>query len=149
MPFAKGQPSANPNGRPKGSVGARVLEREQKLREITARLGYDIEGGPQFDAHALLVAAYRHPDLPIDIRLDAAKAAIKFEKPALSAGSVSGEVHHSFSIADQLSRATRRLLQLDGKSAAAPCTLEAEAREIIDGVVPDGPLRVRVAEASP
>jgi hypothetical protein len=37
------------------------------------------------DAHALLVAVYRDTSLPLPIRLDAAKAAVKFEKPVLAA----------------------------------------------------------------
>lgn len=37
------------------------------------------------DAHALLRATYNNVDLPLYQRLDAAKAAIKFEKPAPSA----------------------------------------------------------------
>jgi hypothetical protein len=37
------------------------------------------------DAHALLVTIYKDPTHPIDLRLDAAKAAIAFEKPRLAA----------------------------------------------------------------
>jgi hypothetical protein len=36
------------------------------------------------DAHALLMAAYKDPALPMDLRVDAAKAAVRYEKPALS-----------------------------------------------------------------
>lgn len=36
------------------------------------------------DAHALLMAVYKDPSRPIDLRVDAAKAAIRYEKPALA-----------------------------------------------------------------
>jgi hypothetical protein len=37
------------------------------------------------DAHAFLMMVYKDPSLPLALRLDAAKAAITFEKPALVA----------------------------------------------------------------
>jgi hypothetical protein len=37
------------------------------------------------DAHAFLMMVYKDPSLPLALRLDAAKAAIPFEKPALPA----------------------------------------------------------------
>jgi len=39
------------------------------------------------DAHAFLMMVYKDPSLPLALRLDAAKAAIPFEKPALAATS--------------------------------------------------------------
>ncbi|MGH8137171.1 MAG: hypothetical protein ACREVV_03100 [Steroidobacteraceae bacterium] len=38
----------------------------------------------QGDAHALLVAIYKDENKPLPLRLDAAKAAIGYEKPRLS-----------------------------------------------------------------
>ena len=43
----------------------------------------------QGDAHAFLMMVYKDPSLPLALRLDAAKAAIPFEKPAL-AGHLAG-----------------------------------------------------------
>ncbi len=40
------------------------------------------------DAHALLVLAYKHPGVPTEIRLDAAKAAIGYEKPKLAPSTI-------------------------------------------------------------
>jgi hypothetical protein len=37
------------------------------------------------DAHSLLIAVYKDQSQPIELRLEAAKAAIRFEKPALAA----------------------------------------------------------------
>jgi hypothetical protein len=36
------------------------------------------------DAHALLTLAYKHPKLDLAMRLDAAKAAVRFEKPMMA-----------------------------------------------------------------
>ena len=36
------------------------------------------------DAHALLMAIYKIENVPIEMRLDAAKSAVRYEKPALS-----------------------------------------------------------------
>ena len=36
------------------------------------------------DAHALLMSVYKDPRHPIDLRLDAAGKAIRYEKPALA-----------------------------------------------------------------
>lgn len=37
------------------------------------------------DAHALMVCVYKDPQHPIEVRLDAAKCAIRYEKPSLQA----------------------------------------------------------------
>jgi hypothetical protein len=42
-------------------------------------------------AHDILVAIYKNPLLPIDTRLEAAKAAIAYEKPRLAAIQHSGD----------------------------------------------------------
>jgi hypothetical protein len=44
------------------------------------------------DAHALLVAVYKDLRNPIDLRVDAAKAAIAYEKPRLASTELKGGV---------------------------------------------------------
>ena len=72
-------------GRKKGSKNKRTL-----LLEGAARLIQDdakqILGDKTFegDAHALLALTYKNESLPLAVRLDAAKAAIRFEKPVMS-----------------------------------------------------------------
>jgi hypothetical protein len=39
-----------------------------------------------YDAHAFLTSVYRDPTQPIDVRMDAAKAAIRFEKALAAKG---------------------------------------------------------------
>jgi hypothetical protein len=72
-------------GRPPGARSRRTEELAAKVAEtaerVTAALGIDAFDG---DAHALLMSVYKDTEQPIDIRIDAAKAAIRYEKPALS-----------------------------------------------------------------
>ncbi|GBQ82319.1 hypothetical protein AA13595_0892 [Gluconacetobacter johannae DSM 13595] len=113
MVFQPGQ-SGNPAGLKKGTRRKRTVALEEQMERITATLGHDVASGPQFGAHDVLVAMYRHPEVPLDLKLDAAKAAIRFEKPALSASSVTADVKHTISIADQLARARKRELTIEG-----------------------------------
>jgi hypothetical protein len=45
------------------------------------------------DAHALLIWAYKHPELPLALRIDAAKGALPYEKPRLM--SIDGRLDHT------------------------------------------------------
>lgn len=86
--------SHKPTGRKTGSRNRRTIallasmEAERKRLEELANAPF--EG----DAHALLVSIYKNTTLPITERADAAKAAIKFEKPALASEdrTIRGEV---------------------------------------------------------
>lgn len=55
------------------------------MQEAAERIG-EVLGSAAFDgdAHALLVTLYKDTTQPLLIRLDAAKAAISYEKPRLS-----------------------------------------------------------------
>ena len=46
------------------------------------------------DAHSLLIAIYKDESRPIELRLEAAKAAIRFEKPALAALDAKGTIEN-------------------------------------------------------
>ena len=83
----------NKGGRPRGSKNKRTLARAERLRELSEQLKAEDETLEIFngDAHSLLCAIYRDPKWPIDIRMDAAKAAIKFEKPALASTEMTGK----------------------------------------------------------
>lgn len=71
-------------GRKPGSKSARTKEREAQL-ETVAKAAEKIlgEGAFEGDAHALLILTYKDANLALDVRLDAAKAAIPYEKPKL------------------------------------------------------------------
>jgi hypothetical protein len=80
-----GAATGNARGRPKGAKNKRTAEREQEMekaaQQIMSVLG---EGAFTGDAHALLVAIYKDPNQPLKARLNAAIAAIGYEKPRLS-----------------------------------------------------------------
>lgn len=80
-----GKRTGNPRGRPKGAKSRFTKEREQRLEETKQRvseaLGVALFSG---DAHELLMLTYKDMGLPLDTRLDAAKAAIPYEKPKLA-----------------------------------------------------------------
>jgi hypothetical protein len=70
-------------GRKKGSRNKKTVLLEETGREALAKmLGPHAFDG---DAHSLLIAIYKDKRCPIALRLDAAKTAIRFEKPALTA----------------------------------------------------------------
>ncbi len=69
-------------GKVKGSKNKRTLEREAQFQAAADALkasGVPIYDG---DAHAYLMAVYKNESLPTETRMDAAKAAVRFEKPA-------------------------------------------------------------------
>jgi hypothetical protein len=71
-------------GRKKGSKNKRTIQLEKIIADQAAKLEV-LENKPfEGDAHALLQLAYKDIGLPMSDRLEAAKAAIRFEKPALS-----------------------------------------------------------------
>src|SRR5215475_5820777 len=72
-------------GRKKGSKNKRTLLLEGAVRQSQDN-AKRILGDETFegDAHSLLVLIYKDNSLPLAVRLDAAKAAIRFEKPAMS-----------------------------------------------------------------
>jgi hypothetical protein len=61
---------------------ARELVLADTAEKITAALGTNDFAG---DAHALLMAVYKNVTQPIELRVLAAKAAIRYEKPRLAA----------------------------------------------------------------
>jgi hypothetical protein len=85
------------------------------------------------DAHALLVAIYRDPRHPLDLRLDAAKAAVRFEKPALASTTLDATLRNDPSTLS------------DAQLAAIACLGGADADQASDdpaqsaGVVHRGP----------
>lgn len=76
--------TGNPRGRPPGARNRRteavVAASEEMARAIEDALPEAFTG----DAHALLMAVYKDMTKDLQVRVDAAKAAIRYEKPALS-----------------------------------------------------------------
>src|SRR6266851_2646076 len=73
-----------PRGRPKGAKNKRTAEREAAMKEMAAQIEKAVGGAFEGDAHAYLMSVYKDPLKPENLRIDAAKAAIRYERPALA-----------------------------------------------------------------
>lgn len=71
-------------GRKPGSTSAKTVERLKKVAEVMAVVNETLPDAFRGDAHAFLVAVYKDPGNPLKARLDAATAAIGYEKPKLA-----------------------------------------------------------------
>ena len=83
------KPGERRGGRPRGAPNKRTLAFEKARLETAAKITEAL--GPKAfegDAHAFLVAVYKDPSHPYELRIDAAKAAVRYEKPALATSSV-------------------------------------------------------------
>src|SRR5579883_2092108 len=79
------RPGERRGGRQPGTPNKRTVEREKAMREAALKAEEAIgEGAFSGDAHALLMMTYKDTALPLDTRLEAAKAAIAYEKPKLA-----------------------------------------------------------------
>jgi hypothetical protein len=85
------------------------------------------------DAHALLVWAYKNPDLPAAMRLQAATAAAPFEKPRLNAINATVDQHTTHTVAE--SYRTKLFSELDSIIAAAEAEEGSDAVETAGGLV--------------
>ena len=81
-------------GRKKGTKNKRTIQLEKIIADQAAKLEVLTQKPFDGDAHSLLQLAYKDTSLPMADRLEAAKAAIRFEKPALSSEDrkISGEL---------------------------------------------------------
>jgi hypothetical protein len=93
------RPGERRGGRQRGTKNKRTLERERALAATSARIANAL-GPASFsgDAHTLLVTIYGDTLQPISLRLDAAKAALPYEKPRLS--TVDAKIESTVTLAD-------------------------------------------------
>jgi hypothetical protein len=89
-----GRPKGFPKtgGRKCGTPNKRTLALEQAAAEAAGKIASAL-GDTAFegDAHSLLMAVYKDTSKPLELRIQAAKAAIGFEKPRLAAVAASVE----------------------------------------------------------
>ena len=87
------KPTGKPVGRPKGAAdrtqrirgpAKRKIKMDEKIAQVAERVPDAFKG----DAHALLISVYTDPAFDMPLRMDAAKAAIRFEKPALASQTI-------------------------------------------------------------
>src|SRR6266566_4062401 len=76
-------------GRVAGTPNKR--KRQAVVAEAIARVGETIPDAFAGDTHALLIATYKNPNLDLHVRLEAAKAALPYEKPRLQAVTLANE----------------------------------------------------------
>ena len=86
------------------------------MQAAAARLEGTIDGAFEGDAHTFLIAVYKDPGMPLNIRVDAAKAAIGYEKPRLNAN------EHNLRSSDQT--ITEMLKAIDGCTRGIPSGLQ-------------------------
>ena len=110
-PKRTGNYKAGP-GRPPGSKNKKTLALEEATRKVVAT----IDGAFDGDAHAFLQAVYKNPDVPLEIRIQAASRALRVEKPTLSASHSSHNIN--VGLADRMERA--RLRVINAKAIGKP-----------------------------
>src|SRR5262245_25124443 len=77
--------TGKPRGRPPGAKNKRTVELAEAAAAVAAKLAEAIPEAFEGDAHAFMMSVYKNPELENALRLDAAKAAVRFEKPSLAA----------------------------------------------------------------
>lgn len=77
-------PTGNPRGRPRGAKSRRTIEIELKAQATAKAIEGALPNAFDGDAHGLLMMVYKDPGQPIELRIEAAGKAIRYEKPALS-----------------------------------------------------------------
>lgn len=86
-----GKRTGRPRGRPSGARNKMTLDREETVKEAALWIEAQLPEPFRGDAHALLMAVYKDVSNPMNLRIDAAKAAISYEKPRLAAVEHSGD----------------------------------------------------------
>jgi hypothetical protein len=79
-----GRTRTSGQGRPKGVRNKRTVETEARIARAAEAAAKALPEAFQGDAHALLMLVYKNEALDLGVRLDAAKAAIRYERPALA-----------------------------------------------------------------
>lgn len=97
-----GERTGNPRGRPPGARNRRTKAIEAAAEETAAKIAEAIDGAFEGDAHALLMTVYKNPLNEMALRIDAAKAAIRYERPALSSVQASVGITNHEAALDEL-----------------------------------------------
>src|SRR5262245_48997543 len=125
-------------GRQKGSRNKRTQEREAATAAATALIGGTIPDAFAGDGHALLIATYKNPNLDLHVRLEAAKAALPYEKPRLQAVTLANEGGEPLKVRSELEIGRRlafvlELIARGELKAQTPPLLEVQAEQSAQG----------------
>ena len=119
-----GVKTGRPRGRPKGAKNKRTAEREAAMKEMAAQIEKAVGGAFEGDALAYLMSIYKDPTMPENLRIDAAKAAIRYERPALAP--VEQQAERDFvPLAERLKAYARE----DEINASAPKVVQLKKRD--------------------
>lgn len=83
-----GKRTGRPRGRPPGAQNKLTVERMAKVEEAAQAISEALPNAFTGDAHTLLMLVYKDANQAMNVRIDAAKAAIGFEKPRLGSTNV-------------------------------------------------------------
>jgi hypothetical protein len=72
-------------GRPLGAKNRRTAAVEAAMQSVAAKFLAEVPQAFDGDGVAYLQTVYRDPALPVDVRIDAAAKAARYERPALAA----------------------------------------------------------------
>jgi hypothetical protein len=120
-----GKQTGKPRGRPKGAKNKRTEESLEAMKATAEQLAEVLPGCFEGDSHALLMAVYKDTSKDLAMRLDAAKAAIGYEKPRLAAvtadvkADVDATHHIKVQAADEISRRLGRIIDRDAEDEGA------------------------------
>ena len=136
--MAKGQKTG---GRQRGTPNKR--KRQAVVAEAIARVGETIPDAFAGDGHALLIATYKNPNLDLHVRLEAAKAALPYEKPRLQAVTLANEGGEPLKMRSELEIGRRlafvlELIARGELKAETPPMLEIQAAADVLDQVPAG-----------
>jgi len=93
-----GRKTGNPRGRSKGAKNKRTEKLQAEVAKVAASIEHTVPNAFSGDAHAYLMRVYKDPAKADNLRIDAAKAAVQYEKPKLAttdlkhSGEISGVV---------------------------------------------------------
>jgi hypothetical protein len=91
-------PGERRGGRKTGTPNKRTQELREAMTTAAKQIEQLIADAFEGDAHALLVAIYKDPTRTIELRLEAAKAAIGYEKSRLASVQVAGDQENPLAV---------------------------------------------------
>lgn len=77
-------------GRKRGTTNQKIKRIRSVMRTVAAEISQNVPDAFEGDGVALLIAIYKDPKHPLEVRMDAAKAASRYERHQLQAVEHSG-----------------------------------------------------------
>jgi len=132
MPGGGSKPGERRGGRKRGSPNKTTQARQAAMQKAAERLAGAVPDAFDGDAHSLLVMLYKDPTQPTHVRLDAARAALPFEKPRLATATEplrsNGHISHEEALREMLRQVRERQQEKASAAERAP-TPAAEPRK--------------------